>query len=317
MYQGQCQRFFLVPAADFTIETRLLQAIRDGSLLRHSAVTFGEVLTGLIGGVSVATILGYLLAKFPPVERLLAPYIVASQSIPIVAIAPLLIIWFGPGTFSKVLICALIVFFPVLINTIVGLHTVPEVQYDGRYHMYDNSLSAIYTLCDGKTIAGVLAAHGVKASFFFTGDFYRNHAFALLIRRLRADGHYLGAHSDKHLLYASWEKRDSTLVGERMFRNDLRNNYTAMAPFGITRHDAPFFLPAFEWYNDSISAWTRREGLTLVNFTPGTSSNADLEAEVVDIGRRIDVIEAVKNRRQPDSPLAVLDDVSRPAKYRA
>ena len=127
----------------------------------------------------------------------------------------------------------------------------------------------------GKTIAGVLAAHGVKASFFFTGDFYRNHAFALLIRRLRADGHYLGAHSDKHLLYASWEKRDSTLVGERMFRNDLRNNYTAMAPFGITRHDAPFFLPAFEWYNDSISAWTRREGLTLVNFTPGTSSNAD------------------------------------------
>ncbi len=59
-------------------------------------------------------------------ERLLAPFVVASQSIPIVAIAPLLVIWFGPGLFSKVLICALIVFFPILINTIVGMRSVPE-----------------------------------------------------------------------------------------------------------------------------------------------------------------------------------------------
>ncbi len=136
----------------------------------------------------------------------------------------------------------------------------------------------------GKAIAGVLAAHGAKASFFFTGDFYRNPAFAPLIRQLRADGHYLGAHSDKHLLYASWERRDSTLVSKSAFLRDLRQNYGAMAPFGIARSDAPFFLPAFEWYNDSISAWTRGEGLTLVNFTPGTSSNADYT--VPSMGRR-------------------------------
>jgi NitT/TauT family transport system permease protein len=60
----------------------------------------------------------------------LAPYIVASQSVPVVAIAPLLVIWFGPGLFSKVLICALIVFFPVLVNTIVGLRSVPEELQD-------------------------------------------------------------------------------------------------------------------------------------------------------------------------------------------
>jgi NitT/TauT family transport system permease protein len=60
----------------------------------------------------------------------LSPYIVASQSVPIVAIAPLLVIWFGPGLFSKVLICALIVFFPVLVNTIVGLRSVPEELHD-------------------------------------------------------------------------------------------------------------------------------------------------------------------------------------------
>jgi putative riboflavin transport system permease protein len=79
-----------------------------------------------VSGVGAATLLGYLLAKSPLLERLLTPYIVASQSIPVVAIAPLLIIWFGSGMLAKVLICALIVFFPVLINTIVGLRAVPE-----------------------------------------------------------------------------------------------------------------------------------------------------------------------------------------------
>ncbi|MDO9120503.1 MAG: ABC transporter permease, partial [Anaerolineaceae bacterium] len=59
-------------------------------------------------------------------EQLLSPYLVASQAIPVVAIAPLLIIWFGPGISSKILICALIVFFPVLVNTILGFRGVPE-----------------------------------------------------------------------------------------------------------------------------------------------------------------------------------------------
>lgn len=105
---------------------RFLQVLGNGSLVRHSAYTLVEVLAGLALGGSTATVLGYLLAKSWAFERLLSPYIVASQSVPVVAIAPLLIIWFGPGLFSKVLICALIVFFPVLVNTIVGLRSVPE-----------------------------------------------------------------------------------------------------------------------------------------------------------------------------------------------
>ena len=105
---------------------KFLQALHNGSLMRHSLITLGEVLFGLALGVTLATVQGYFLAKSLLVERLLSPYIVASQSVPIVAIAPLLVIWFGPGLTSKVLICALIVFFPVLVNTIVGLRSVPE-----------------------------------------------------------------------------------------------------------------------------------------------------------------------------------------------
>jgi NitT/TauT family transport system permease protein len=120
---------FILPAPA-QVWGRFLRAIQDGSLVLHSAVTLGEVLVGLALGAGVAIVLGYLLARSRPVERLLAPYIVASQSVPVVAIAPLLVIWFGPGVLSKILICALIVFFPVLVNTIVGIRAVPEDLHD-------------------------------------------------------------------------------------------------------------------------------------------------------------------------------------------
>jgi NitT/TauT family transport system permease protein len=115
---------YLLPAPGQVLE-RFVVALRDGSLVRHTVVTLLEVLLGLGLGVGVATLLGYTLAKSIKLERALSPYIVASQAIPIVAIAPLLVIWF-PGLSSKILICALIVFFPVLINTVVGLRSVPE-----------------------------------------------------------------------------------------------------------------------------------------------------------------------------------------------
>lgn len=116
---------FILPGPG-VVWARLLAALQDGSLLRHLTVTLQEVLLGLLLGAAVAGLLGYWLARSPRLERLLAPFVVASQSVPIVALAPLLVIWFGPGLLSKTLICALIVFFPILINTIIGLHGVPQ-----------------------------------------------------------------------------------------------------------------------------------------------------------------------------------------------
>jgi endoglucanase len=136
----------------------------------------------------------------------------------------------------------------------------------------------------GSQILATLKKHGVKASFFFTGDFYRNKSFASLIKRIKREGHYLGAHSDKHLLYADWTERDSNLVSREDFVQDLKANYLEMERFGVTKENAQFFLPPFEWYNKRNVDWCSEVGLTLVNFTAGTYSNADYTTP--DMGNR-------------------------------
>ncbi|MCX6150062.1 MAG: glycoside hydrolase family 9 protein [Ignavibacteriales bacterium] len=127
----------------------------------------------------------------------------------------------------------------------------------------------------GSVIRRVLKKHKIKAHFFFTGDFYRKPELASLIYNLKNDGHYLGAHSDKHLLYAPWEKRDSLLVTRDEFISDLKANYAEMEKFKIKKKDAFFFIPPYEWYNQKISDWCKEIGIQLINFSPGTSSNAD------------------------------------------
>jgi NitT/TauT family transport system permease protein len=121
-------RFILPSPMD--VWMRLLKSLADGSLLYHTSVTLFEITLGLLVGVTFATMLGYVLAKSRSLEKILSPYLVASQAVPVVAIAPLLVIWLGQGILSKVVICALIVFFPVLVNTIVGVRAVPLALYD-------------------------------------------------------------------------------------------------------------------------------------------------------------------------------------------
>ncbi len=120
---------FILPSPELVWE-RMLTAIQDGSLIRHTLATLTEVISGLAIGIAGASILGYLLSKSKLMEKVLSPFLVASQAVPIAAIAPLLIIWFGSGVISKVLICSLTVFFPMLVNTLVGLHAVPSAMRD-------------------------------------------------------------------------------------------------------------------------------------------------------------------------------------------
>jgi endoglucanase len=123
------------------------------------------------------------------------------------------------------------------------------------------------------SIRQVLKKAGIKASFFFTGDFLRQ--FPAAAKDLKSDGHYIGPHSDKHLLYCSWERQDSTLIDKPTFLKDLGANYTALEQLGIRRQDAMYFMPPYEWYNKEIAEWSQEAGVKIVNFTAGTGTNAD------------------------------------------
>ena len=157
------------------------------------------------------------------------------------------------------------------------------VEKEGAIIRMDTSQAAIYLIFSGHdhnegrmNVLQTLRDKNVKASFFFTGDFYRNPVNREFIDKLLRDDHYLGTHSDKPLLYADWTHRDSTLVSRDSFRTDLQNNYEAMEQlFGISIEDAPIFLPSYEWYNSDIAQWSTELGRTLINLTPGTGTARD------------------------------------------
>jgi NitT/TauT family transport system permease protein len=125
---GGYDRFILPGPAD--VWEQLGVVISDGRLLKHTAITVSEIIPGLLIGLLIALPLGYLLAKSPLAERLISPYLVASQAIPIIAIAPLLTIWISSAYWSRVSVAVLVVFFPIAINIIAGLRSVPSELYE-------------------------------------------------------------------------------------------------------------------------------------------------------------------------------------------
>ncbi|HPH36352.1 MAG TPA: glycoside hydrolase family 9 protein [Sediminibacterium sp.] len=124
-------------------------------------------------------------------------------------------------------------------------------------------------------IQEILAKEKVKAGFFFTGRFYANKKFTKTIKTLEKEQHYLGAHSNDHLLYNDWTNRNKLLVSYDSFSTDLDKNFATMENLGINTQQRKLFIPPFEWWNDSVASWCNWKGLELFSFTPGTYTNAD------------------------------------------
>jgi putative riboflavin transport system permease protein len=114
---------FLLPPPE-TVARAFWDALRDGILWPHMRTTLIEAGYGALLGIAVAVLLGYVIVHVRLLDRALTPIIAASQAMPIVAVAPIIILWFGTGLLPKVLICALIVFFPVLVTWTVGLRAI-------------------------------------------------------------------------------------------------------------------------------------------------------------------------------------------------
>ena len=125
---GGYDSFILPTPVDVWNQSAVVLA--DGRLLKHALFTISEIIPGLLIGCIVAMPLGYLLAKSPLAERFISPYLIASQAIPIIALAPLLTIWVRSTYWSRVTVAVLVVFFPITINTIAGMRSVPNELYD-------------------------------------------------------------------------------------------------------------------------------------------------------------------------------------------
>ncbi len=169
---------FIIPSP-LSVVQKGIQVIGDGSLLRHASATFGNVIAGLFVGLTLAVTLGYAIAKTPILEDFLSPIIVAVQSAPVVAYAPLLVIWFGSGPTSKIVTSALIVFFPMLMNTIVGIRTVPqplrELMISMRATRWQTFIklevpAAMPVLISGLKISATLAVIGAVVGEFISAN---------------------------------------------------------------------------------------------------------------------------------------------------
>ena len=169
---------FILPGP-LNVAVRLVDKLADGTLLYHTAITLSEAIPGLCLGALVGFVTGYPIAKSHIVDRLLSPFIVASQGVPFIAIAPLLLIWFGNGAGAKIFLCAIVVFFPITINVIVGLRGISPLLRDlfssmnaTRYETFSKLElpAALPLVLAGLRVGGTLSMIGALAAEFLGTD---------------------------------------------------------------------------------------------------------------------------------------------------
>lgn len=146
-----------------------------------------------------------------------------------------------------------------------------------RLNPEERKVALVFTAADmadgADTVMSTLKRYRVRGHFFFTGGFFGK--FPDVVRRLLKDGHYVGCHGYSHLLYLPWDRSDTMLVSRTAFREDINKAYDTMAPFGIRKKKAYYFIPPYEHFNDTVSAWALEMGLQLINNTQGTLTYGD------------------------------------------
>ncbi|HLS15396.1 MAG TPA: ABC transporter permease [Beutenbergiaceae bacterium] len=169
---------------------RVGRELAEGGLLDYAAVTFSQALLGCLIGFCVAVPLGYLIARSAVASAALGPYLAATQAVPAVALAPLLVLWIGYGLIPIALLCALLVFFPILVNTALGLTTldrdvVDAARVDGadrlRLLWHIEAPLALPSLLAGVRNGFVLSVTGAVVGEFVMGG----HGLGMLLTYYR------------------------------------------------------------------------------------------------------------------------------------
>jgi NitT/TauT family transport system permease protein len=160
---------YLVPPPS-AIVLALWSGLSTGLYFVHAWITAAEAIVGFVIGSLMGIAIGSAIVMFPAIERIVYPYVVALQTVPKVAIAPLMVVWFGFGMTSKILVVALVSLFPVLVNVIAGLRSVDQDRLDllgalsasrwqeFRYLRFPNALPFLFAGLNTAIVFSVIGA---------------------------------------------------------------------------------------------------------------------------------------------------------------
>ena len=223
---------FMVPAPSM-VAGALARGVRSGLYLANFWVTLCEALVGFVIAAVAGTMLGAVIAQFRVMEQTFYPYLVALQTLPKIAIAPLIIVWFGFGISSKIVIAATVAFFPVLVNVIVGLKTIDPAKLDlmrslrasrwqtFRLVTFPNALPFVFAGLDIAIVFSVLGAivgefvgaqkglGNLILQFNFSLDIAGVFAVLILLSVMGVALHLIMQAVQKHVIF--WAEPDETI----------------------------------------------------------------------------------------------------------
>jgi hypothetical protein len=194
------------------------------------------------------------------------------------------------GTAGAILMMAHFGVSPQTAKSIVGSR-VPEPHSDFRLDAgaicrassSEKKLALLFTAdkhVDGAdSILQTLKVRALQAAFFLTGRSLDAPEMRNWTRRAIAEGHYVGPHSDGHLLYAAWDNRQKSLLNKPRFQADLYRNLAELGELGADLSEPVYFVPPFEWHNADHTSWAKELGCQVINFTPGSGSHRDFAPE--------------------------------------
>lgn len=134
----------------------------------------------------------------------------------------------------------------------------------------------------GNYALDVMKEHGIKASFFMTGNFLRDSLNAQVIKRIIDEGHYLSGHGDRHILLADWDENRTTLATPDSTIADMQQNFKLLKDFGVDTMTTRYVVPPYEWFNHSHTDAYRRAGYLPVTPAPGVLTYRDYTTPEMD-----------------------------------